>query len=710
MAEGFDYVLEPFISWAQGQYPTAQLPMALMDSKTKVVMFRNISESPVRLEAGQTLGRAIMSQAGCIKADLDMIIDWADMIRPGQAKWDISGEKALSFVCPNLDKPPMGKALDTELDALASLVVETDHSWVNKPRSISEEQITRIARGATPRVKAELFPAEFDDEEIPYPPERSSGNNLREGLVCNPELSSAMKEQLLDVLTAHERAFSINGELGKVVTTKAGIETVDGRLPPPQQLRPLGLVKRKIVEDIMKEYEAWDVIEPSTSSTCSPIVLVWQGEKWRFCVDFRKLNKVTIPDAYPMLRADYVFAALVGKQWFSIMDTLKGYHQMQLKKENWFKTAFISHKGLYQCKRLPFGLRNVPAMFQWMMDEVVGSLRWQAALVYIDNLLLYSDTWDEHLKHLACMLSAAEKAGVKFSVPKYRFGYTDVRLLGHELSRYGLHTLEEKVMAISKLQPPRTLGDLHRNCGMFGYYRSFIPKFASLIHSLNQLKKSGNEKANLTREDAKGRMVKYQARTNISDRWDDDCLRAFETLKEKLKSAPILAHPCYDRCFYLYTDASAKAFAGVLMQKWSREDYPDDEDEPEFLCIGRIKESEGASVLVDEAGDQDDVGIGGDQDDVGIEGEIGGSVDMRQIERDTGFDWNRAYQADESWRRTYNKLLEKDQERDFDEDFYIHRDGSMRYRGRLGERIYLPDSLLERTIKMAHDNIGHFGY
>ena len=188
------------------------------------------------------------------------------------------------------------------------------------------------------------------------------------------------------------------------------------------------------MKDIMKEYEAWDIIKPSILSTCSPIVLVWQGEKWRFCVDFHELNKITILDAYPMLRADYIFAALARKQWFSIMDTLKGYHQMQLKEEDRFKMAFISHKGLYQFKRLRFGLRNAPAMFQRMMDEVVGSLRWQAALVYIDDLLVYSDTWDEHLKHLGYVLSAAEKAGMKFSISKCRFGYMDIKLLSQGLS------------------------------------------------------------------------------------------------------------------------------------------------------------------------------------------------------------------------------------------------------------------------------------
>jgi len=107
---------------------------------------------------------------------------------------------------------------------------------------------------------------------------------------------------------------------------------------------------------------------------------------------------------------------------------------MQLREKDRFKTAFVSHKSLYQFKRLPFGLRNAPAIFQRMMDEVVASQRWQAALVYIDDVLVYSDTWDGHLEHLDYVLAVAEKAGVKFSVSKCKFAYTDIRLLGHGLS------------------------------------------------------------------------------------------------------------------------------------------------------------------------------------------------------------------------------------------------------------------------------------
>jgi len=205
----------------------AQLPVALLDSRSNMVMFWNALESPMRLEAGQALGRVTMSRGGYM-VELSMELDWADMTRLGHATCDIPGLKVLSFARPSTSKPPMGAALNAELDALAMLVVETEHSWVNKPRSISEEQVMRIAQGAVPMMKAELFPPEIDDEDIPYPPQHTLGNNLQYILVCNTKLSEAMKAQLLGVLTAHSGVFSVNGELGKVVTAEAGIDTIDG--------------------------------------------------------------------------------------------------------------------------------------------------------------------------------------------------------------------------------------------------------------------------------------------------------------------------------------------------------------------------------------------------------------------------------------------------------------------------------------------------
>lgn len=150
---------------------------------------------------------------------------------------------------------------------------------------------------------------------------------------------------------------------------------IEGPLPPPQHACLVGPAKKKIIQESIDQLLSWDVIEKFNSTTASPVVLVWQNNKWRFCVDFRTLNAITIGDAYPMLRSDYVFATLTGKRYFTLLDALKGYHQVEIEEKDCPKTAFVSHDGLYQFKRLPFGLRNTPAQVQRLMDKVIGGLK-----------------------------------------------------------------------------------------------------------------------------------------------------------------------------------------------------------------------------------------------------------------------------------------------------------------------------------------------
>ena len=149
-----------------------------------------------------------------------------------------------------------------------------------------------------------------------------------------------------------------------------------------------------------------------------------------------------------------------------------------------------------------------------------------------------------------------------FSLEKCSFAYSDIKVLGYGLSRYGLHILSEKVTSITSLAPPNTLRQLHRLMGMFGYYRSFIHQFAKIAKPLNDLKKSKSPSV---------RRPAYNSRQTLE--WTPECQEAFEELKLRMCNAPILVHPIFDRPFILYTDASADAFAAVLCQVWERDDY-----------------------------------------------------------------------------------------------------------------------------------------
>jgi len=293
-----------------------------------------------------------------------------------------------------------------------SLTFSSDGREVPRPRSITEDELWRKLATAEPRAKGELGNAELEDEIPPFAPipegkpTDGTGEITRDDMKMGDSLSEEQKLELFRLILEHLRAFGKGDRLGKVMGFQASIPT-EGPLPPPQNLRPAGPPKREVIEKTIEQLLAWDVIEMSESKTASPVVLVWQNNKWRFCIDFRSLNAITVGDAYLMLRADYVFSTLAGRHYFTLLDALKGYHQMEIQPKNREKTAFISHKGLYQYKRLPFGLKNGPAQFQRMMDQIIGGLRWQAALVYIDDLLIYSNSWVEHVSHLRTILKAA---------------------------------------------------------------------------------------------------------------------------------------------------------------------------------------------------------------------------------------------------------------------------------------------------------------
>ena len=163
----------------------------------------------------------------------------------------------------------------------------------------------------------------------------------------------------------------------------------------------------------------------SDSPWSSPVVLVKKktGE-WRFCVDYRKLNEVTMKDVYPLPRIEEALARLEGSRYFSIMDLQSGYHQIPLHPEDRQKTAFITADGLYQFKVLPFGLTNAPSTFQRTMEVVLAGLKWTVCLIYIDDVVVFAPTFEEHLLRLDQVLSCLRKANFKLKLSKCRFGET----------------------------------------------------------------------------------------------------------------------------------------------------------------------------------------------------------------------------------------------------------------------------------------------
>ncbi|KAE8184281.1 hypothetical protein A4X06_0g7560 [Tilletia controversa] len=332
------------------------------------------------------------------------------------------------------------------------------------------------------------------------------------------------------------------------------------RSEPPRRASP---EKRAAMDSAIDQLLTWDVIEPSSSPVSYPVLMVRQYNKWRFCVDYRQLNAVTVADRSPLPTTDAVFHTLMGKSCFSSLDAIRGYHQMMVKPEDRWKTAFVCHRCLFQYKTVPFGLRNAPSGFQRLMDKILGELRWKEAVVYIDDTVVATETLEEQVAALDTLLTRATAAGLKFSPSKCTFAVPSLVLLGRKVSGAGVAVWEDRARAVEDLPRPRTLQDLYHALGLFGYYRIFIRSYAALAEPLTRLTKGWryeNVGGRTRLVNVKGEAVSAE-KTALDEQED-----SFQRLKRSVTSSPVLAHPDPTRPYVMYVDASKKAYAAVLHQ------------------------------------------------------------------------------------------------------------------------------------------------
>jgi hypothetical protein len=215
------------------------------------------------------------------------------------------------------------------------------------------------------------------------------------------------------------------------------------------------------------------VIKPSKSPWSAPVVIAYRNGKPRFCVDYRKLNAVTTADEFPIPRQSEILASLSGAQVLSLLDALVGFTQLEFEDDEVEKTAFWTHRGLFQFRQMPFRLCNGPSIFQQVMQGVLAPYLWIFYLVYIDNIVVYSRNYKEHINHLNKVLEAIEGAGIMLSLDKCHLFYSSILLLGHKVSCLGLSTHEEKFCVILRAAIPaieeRSLLDLGGRRGICIY-------------------------------------------------------------------------------------------------------------------------------------------------------------------------------------------------------------------------------------------------
>ena len=340
--------------------------------------------------------------------------------------------------------------------------------------------------------------------------------------------------------------FALNEkELRCTNLTKHYIDT-GNHCPIRQQPYRTPVVRRKKVAEMVEDMKHQGVIQPSCSPWASPIVLVPKKDgKLRFCVDYRRLNAITTKDVFPLPRVDDILDALGGAKYFSSLDLLSGYWQVQLDEEAVKKSAFITFNGLYEFTRMPFGLCNAPATFQRLMQRVLGGLLGKTCFVFLDDVLIASKTFEEHLEYLRAVLSRFCSAGLRLKPQKCTLLRRTIKYLGYMISPEGIYPDPEKTVKVANFPTPSDVSQVRQFLGLASYYRRFIANFAKIAKPLHDLMKK-----------------------DTAFDWSQECQEAFNTLKQLLCSAPVLAYPEFGqgKCFILETDASIRGLGAVLSQ------------------------------------------------------------------------------------------------------------------------------------------------
>lgn len=291
------------------------------------------------------------------------------------------------------------------------------------------------------------------------------------------------------------------------------------------------------------------IIRPSESAWSSPIWVVPKKidasgkQKWRLVVDFRKLNEKTLDDKYPIPNINDVLDKLGKCHYFSTLDLASGFHQVEMHPDDVEKTAFNVEYGHFEFLRMPMGLKNSPSTFQRVMDNVLKGLQNEICLVYLDDIIVFSTSLQEHIINLEKVFQRLRESNFKIQMDKSEFLKLETAYLGHIISKDGIKPNPDKISAIKKYPIPKTPKEIKQFLGLLGYYRKFIPDFARTTKPLTQCLK-------------KGRKITL----------DPEYVNCFEKCKTLLTNDPILQYPDFSKEFNLTTDASNVAIGVVLSQ------------------------------------------------------------------------------------------------------------------------------------------------
>jgi hypothetical protein len=385
-------------------------------------------------------------------------------------------------------------------------------------------------------------PEEIEDKETsketPNSPKDVTDRKPTGEQVMSPEQEQALRAML-------ERQFQLCEQSPKGNTWVEHRIKLKHKEPIKQKYYPRNPKQQEIIDTHVKDMLEQGVIEKSNSPYSSPVVLVRkENGQYRFCIDFRKVNEASEKDAYPLPQIDDTLDKLKQAQFFSKLDLKNGYWNVPLEKSSRPVTAFtVPGRGLYHFKVMPFGLHSSGATFQRLLDRVIGPELEPHAYVYLDDIIVCSPTFEDHLDHLEVIFQRIRQAGLRINTAKCEFAKPEIEYLGHTVTREGIKMNEAKIRAINNLESPKNIKALRRLIGMTSWYRKFIPKYAEITAPLVKLLRK-NEK-----------FVWTQAQED-----------AVKTLKGILTTDPVLARADFTKHFTLQTDASDVGLGAFLTQ------------------------------------------------------------------------------------------------------------------------------------------------
>ncbi|KAE8657890.1 Detected protein of unknown function [Hibiscus syriacus] len=323
------------------------------------------------------------------------------------------------------------------------------------------------------------------------------------------------------------------------------IEVMPGTAPiamAPYRMAPKELQELKNqLRDLLEK----GFIRPSVSPWGAPVLFVKKNDgSMRLCIDYRQLNKVTIKNKYPLPHIDDLFDQLKGASVFSKIDLRSGYHQLKIQEKDIPKTAFRTRYGHYEFIVMTFGVTNAPAAFMDLMNRIFQPYLDQFVVVFIDDILVYSKSIEEHSTHLRLVLQILRDKNLYAKLSKCEFWLDEVIFLGHVISAVGIRVDPQKVKAIMDWEVPKNVSEVRSFLGLTGYYRRFVKNFSMIVLPLTKL-----------------------MRKNVPFVWTSECQESFEALKRILTETPILVQPESGKNFVVYSDASHNELGCVLMQE-----------------------------------------------------------------------------------------------------------------------------------------------